>query len=124
MLRGTISILLLSVVLCVAPSPAQTTRGNAQEPTAPPAQSQSWSGKLFDAPSKRINPLEKCAVTENTQAFGIQIANGSILFVDLEGNAKIRAALRDSGKKGGEVNVSVVGETDGDTINVDSVRIM
>ena len=64
-----------------------------------------------------------CAITASTDRFGLHAADGKLTKLDNAGNVKVRAALDSSGKMSGKVRASVSGSADGETINVDTVKI-
>ena len=64
-----------------------------------------------------------CAITASTNNFGLHIADRKLVKLNNDGNVKARTALESSGKMSGKVRASVSGTADGETINVDTIKI-
>jgi hypothetical protein len=78
--------------------------------------------------SKKVaaNPdahTRECALACEDSGFGIVTADGKFLKFDADGNTKMAAELKAS-KKVDHIRVDVKGNVDGDTIKVDSVKLL
>ena len=94
---------------------------------------ETWSGKLIDATCfensankpPKIDKLDKdCAPTAATTAFAV-IADGKIFKLDATGNSKVAADVYGGSVKADhdrDVQVTVKGSLQGDTIRVESVK--
>lgn len=94
---------------------------------------ETWTGKLIDASClesnankpPKIDKLDKdCAPTPATTAFAV-IADGKVFKLDATGNSKVAADVYGGAVKADhdrDVNVTVKGSLQGDTIRVESVK--
>ena len=64
-----------------------------------------------------------CALQCEDSGYGILTSDGTFLKFDADGNAKMTAELKAS-KKTDHLRVNVKGNVDGDTIKVDSVKLL
>jgi hypothetical protein len=86
----------------------------------------SWNGKLVDASCKAKSQAsgEKmaCSATQATTTFGVELADGKVLHLDAEGNAKAADAIKNS--KSTDPTVSVTGSADASgKVKVESIKI-
>ena len=112
------SITKLGIVLCMA--------GVA-------AHAETWAGKLIDAACfqndtnkpLKLDKLEKeCAPSAATTTFAV-IADGKVFKLDSSGNSKVAADVYGGAIKADhdrDVNVTVKGSLQGDTIRVESIK--
>jgi hypothetical protein len=113
-------LILADVLLLSTPMWAQADRGALRKTDE---MTQTWTGTLVDADCKAAMPSMACAITASTNSFGLHTADRKLAKLDNDGNVKVRTALESSGKMSGKVRASVSGLADGDTINVDTVKI-
>jgi hypothetical protein len=64
-----------------------------------------------------------CALQCEDSGFGVVTSDGTFLKFDADGNAKIAAQLKAS-KKADHLRVNVKGDVQGDTLKVDSVKLL
>lgn len=83
---------------------------------------QSWSGALVDDKCRAADVSAKCAVNDTTKTFGVVTAEGKYFKLDIGGNTKAHDALT-AQQKSGDVQVSVSGLLDGETIKVGTLEI-
>ena len=86
----------------------------------------SWSGKLVDssckAKAQASGEKMSCSATQATTTFGIELADGKVLHLDAEGNAKAADAIKNS--KATDPTVSVTGSADASgKVKVESIKI-
>jgi hypothetical protein len=116
-----LSLLIIAGVLLVStPMWAQADSGTLRKAEEV---IQTWTGTLVDADCKAAVPSMACAITASTNRFGLHMADRKLAKLDNDGNVKVRAALESSGKMSGKVRASVSGSADGETINVDTIKI-
>ena len=87
-----------------------------------------WQGHLMDAmcaakmKDKAASHKAKCALACAKTGYGIVTAEGKFVKFDEAGNAKAQEALKGTAKEQ-DLMVKVTGTVDGDTIQVESLRI-
>jgi len=82
----------------------------------------SWTGTLADAACKQRTPQAACPVDAGTRQFGLLTARGDFLPFDSEGNRKAAEALKASAADGNPI-ISVTGETDGQSVAVETIQL-
>ena len=86
---------------------------------------ETWTGKLVDAACAARNqkggPPADCAVSAATKSFAIETSDGKILKLDSTGNSKATEAMKGDFKP--NMQVTVNGQLDGQTVKVDSINI-
>jgi hypothetical protein len=96
--------------------------------TAAVALAGEWQGHLMDAmcaarlKDKAAGHKAKCALSCAKSGFGVVTAEGKFIKFDESGNAKALEALKGTTKEQ-DLMVKVTGTLDGETIQVESVRI-
>lgn len=87
-----------------------------------------WQGHLMDAmcaaklKDKAAGHKAKCALSCAKSGFGLVTAEGKFIKFDEGGNAKAQEALKATSKEQ-DLTVRVTGTLDGETIQVESLRI-
>jgi hypothetical protein len=87
-----------------------------------------WQGHLMDAmcaakmKDKASGHKAKCALSCAKSGFGLVTADGKYVKFDEAGNAKAQEALKSTAKEQ-DLMVKVTGTLDGETIQVESLRI-
>jgi hypothetical protein len=87
---------------------------------------ETYTGKLVDSAcmsknQKTQTTATECTPTVATRSFGIETADGKVLKLDSSGNSKAAAAIKDNSKANMEVTVS--GTMQGQTVKVDSLDL-
>jgi hypothetical protein len=96
--------------------------------TAAAALAGEWQGHLMDAmcaaklKDKAASHKAKCALSCAKSGFGLVTAEGKFIKFDESGNAKAQEALKGTTKEQ-DLMVKVTGTLDGETIQVESLRI-
>lgn len=111
--------------LCVLPILAVTLfvcTGFVTAPTLAASEPTQWNGKLLDADCKAASASEPCVASPRTANFGLLTSDNSFFRLDAKGNQLIKDKLKEV-KKQGELQATITGRVEGDTIMVETVQI-
>jgi hypothetical protein len=83
---------------------------------------QSWTGKLVDADCKAMDASKACEVNGSTKSFALD-TGGQTVRIDSNGNSKVMAKLRKTGKPAGSVSAEITGTLEHGEIQIQSIEI-
>jgi hypothetical protein len=89
------------------------------------AAAENWQGTIVDVHCKGMDPsihLRACALHNAKQGLGLATSDGKFLKFDKKGSAKALAAI--NATKQEQLTAEVEGTLKGDTLQVDSVRLV